>query len=87
MGSDFVFCESCLCMCVCLWFCLFIYLFVLLVLIGWLVRVFVSLFSKEKERKDVELGRWRGRKDLRGSEEGENLIRIYYILTVLCGFC
>jgi hypothetical protein len=49
--------------------------------------VFVSLFSKEKERKDVELGRWRGRKDLRGSEEGENLIRIYYILTVLCGFC
>lgn len=45
---------------------------------GLCVCVF-TLFFKEKERKGMELGRWRGVEDLGRVEKEKSLLRIYCI--------
>lgn len=67
MVFDFVFVE-CICVCVsCFFLILFVYLFAL----------FDSLFSKETEKKGVELYVWEGREDLEEDEGEVTVTRIY----------
>lgn len=65
--------SVCLCMCVCVYICVFAYICVSVSLL------FDFFFSRETERKVIELSGWWSRKDLGGVGRGENMIRIYCI--------